>query len=414
AAFEAGRLSCPWQYVEDYFLSLCLDFLGVVPRVEHTLLIESVFWNQSLGDQTSWPCWPGYVAYHPKKKSTDYVACLEEASSEIDSDVLLVQEQQAQQARQQRQQPLQPPQQLGLTADDKLHLLYSKYNLSERIDGPRLDTRAANASVVVVVTHRELVIGCHDFERFLSPDFDTWFVFEKSFARAWGLDSRVRSPQLLHGGSAHLLLTDVVTGEVHARSAVISILQQEAAQRNTALPEFMYSTMCDIQPLPGWHSHHVPFPDMVSEMVRALSEEKARRKLRQGSQVQDVAAHRDSKFERVNASCFHSRPEDRANLPILTMNNAILETLPQMDSIVGATLHGHDVGHFIRQGGLESAKPWLENGAPRKKNASEAPVWLSDVSTFVEDHSILYDLALYLQFDENSIFELLQQTPGFA
>ncbi|CAE8722906.1 unnamed protein product, partial [Polarella glacialis] len=409
AAFEAGRLSCPWQYVEDYFLSLCLDFLGVVPRVEHTLLIESVFWNQSLGDQTSWPCWPGYVAYHPKKKSTDYVACLEEASSEIDSDVLLVQEQQAQQARQQRQQPLQPPQQLGLTADDKLHLLYSKYNLSERIDGPRLDTRAANASVVVVVTHRELVIGCHDFERFLSPDFDTWFVFEKSFARAWGLDSRVRSPQLLHGGSAHLLLTDVVTGEVHARSAVISILQQEAAQRNTALPEFMYSTMCDIQPLPGWHSHHVPFPDMVSEMVRALSEEKARRKLRQGSQVQDVAAHRDSKFERVNASCFHSRPEDRANLPILTMNNAILETLPQMDSIVGATLHGHDVGHFIRQGGLESAKPWLENGAPRKKNASEAPV-----STFVEDHSILYDLALYLQFDENSIFELLQQTPGFA
>ncbi|CAE8653092.1 unnamed protein product [Polarella glacialis] len=205
---------------------------------------------------------------------------------------------------------------------------------------------------------------------------------------------------------AHLLLTDVVTGEVHARSAVISILKLEAAERNetlASLPEFMYSTMCDIQPLPTWHPYHVPFPDMVFEMVRALGELKALRKSGLGLPVQDVVAYRDGKFETVNATCFNMPPEDRLNLPIMTMNNVIVETLPQGENVRGAMIHGRDVGNFAQQGGFRSAKPWLG------RNASEA-IWYSDVTTFVEDHSILYDLALYLEHDERSIFEVLQKT----
>eukprot|EP00440_Ansanella_granifera_P055541 gb/GFBE01060206.1/.p1 GENE.gb/GFBE01060206.1/~~gb/GFBE01060206.1/.p1 ORF type:complete len:698 (+),score=177.94 gb/GFBE01060206.1/:1-2094(+) len=277
-------------------------------------------------------------------------------------------------------------------SDEQLQELFTKFNLTGRVDGrPGIMNAGRDKSLVVIVTHRELVIGCHRFEQFLSPDFHTWFVFEKNFAKHWGLDKKVQD--LNSYGHPHLLTTDVVTGEVHARAAVLSILQHEAAKGTgpKELPEFMYSTMCDIQELPQWHPYHTPFPTMVWEMVRALSNEKEARAARRGTIAQDVPEYRDDKFVSVNESCMHADPATRVNYPVLTMNNLIIETLPFEHNVSHAQMHGRDVGGFTGQGGLEVAKPWK---APRE--GEKPKIWLSDVTTFVEDHSILYDVALYL------------------
>jgi hypothetical protein len=69
--------------------------------------------------------------------------------------------------------------------------------------------------VVLVVSHRELLIGCHSFHEYLSPHFHTVLVFPTFVAREFRLDDLVREQQQQDVAVAptttadvHLFLTD--------------------------------------------------------------------------------------------------------------------------------------------------------------------------------------------------------------
>lgn len=77
--FYGGLERCkqvlPWRsFGEDMFLRRCLDFLGVVPRTDFSLVSDGY-----CGDQPS-PCISGRVAFHPFKDVETYLKCAHEAS----------------------------------------------------------------------------------------------------------------------------------------------------------------------------------------------------------------------------------------------------------------------------------------------------------------------------------------------
>ncbi len=41
---------------------------------------------------------------------------------------------------------------------------------------------------VMVVSHREMVIGCYDFDRILLPDTETIIVLDEDFVNLWRLE----------------------------------------------------------------------------------------------------------------------------------------------------------------------------------------------------------------------------------
>eukprot|EP00419_Tripos_fusus_P052989 CAMPEP_0172800910 /NCGR_PEP_ID=MMETSP1075-20121228/2859_1 /TAXON_ID=2916 /ORGANISM="Ceratium fusus, Strain PA161109" /LENGTH=487 /DNA_ID=CAMNT_0013638877 /DNA_START=120 /DNA_END=1583 /DNA_ORIENTATION=- len=72
---ERCKQVLPWRsFGEDMFLRKCLDFLGVTPRSDFSLLSDGY-----CGEQPS-PCISGKVAFHPFKNVETYLKCTHEAN----------------------------------------------------------------------------------------------------------------------------------------------------------------------------------------------------------------------------------------------------------------------------------------------------------------------------------------------
>ncbi|KAJ1624047.1 hypothetical protein T492DRAFT_882542 [Pavlovales sp. CCMP2436] len=71
--------------------------------------------------------------------------------------------------------------------------------------------------MVLAVGHREFVLGCHSFERYLDPQYETFFVFDAEYAKAWKLRELVTGVMNLTSRGAHLFVLSRPGGELLTR-----------------------------------------------------------------------------------------------------------------------------------------------------------------------------------------------------
>lgn len=252
---------------------------------------------------------------------------------------------------------------------------------------PAPATPAPPLPVVAVMTHREFVLGCHSFESLFSHRMPTYMVFSAEFARAWKLPDLLRSKAT---AQTQLIVLRRLPGELIARSVVLSLIQaQEVGD-----PEFLFFTHCDIHQLPTWQPRGVPtYVDAVAELAADFKKEKELRASgRTTVRYDGEYGHTSPDFWRGNATCAALSGWERAQLPVYAMNAVMVESVPRRSSLLGAVVHGVDVGGYVATNGLnESTHPRL---APAG-DESTGKLWLSDAGTWLEDHALMYDLALY-------------------
>ena len=227
--------------------------------------------------------------------------------------------------------------------------------------------------VVVVVAARESLVGCHSFAEFLSPDFETLFVFEKRFAEQWHLEKLVKGASTQVSRRAQLFMLPAWRGEVHARRLALRYMETL-----DPVPKYMFSNNCDMHPLRQTHVRHLPFDRVVRGLYDASEEEKARRGPGgAGTIVEDT----------------HPRSErDWGTFPIFSMSPLLLEAVPRDSSLYDAKFHGRDVGHWEARHG-------------KKPSTIQGP-WISDVHSWVECHSVLMDVPMLQVLDRENVLQL--------
>jgi len=230
--------------------------------------------------------------------------------------------------------------------------------------------------MAMVVHHREFFAGCHSFERFLSSKWTTIFVLETDIAEEFKLRDLAMAAD---SPSIHLVLVDptrTMSGEWLGRKVALEILMMN---HGDARPPLLLSTHCDIHPLPEWHLKHRSYEDVVTRMVREFLEED-RMNDNDDTNVNDYrhvyeAAPLDDKCKSIF---------DNKARPTLVMNTAMLETLPNTDTLEGSLFHSTEAG---------LSQPWKVQYSKPNHISADKP-WLSDISTWVEDHFALYNVTL--------------------
>lgn len=251
-------------------------------------------------------------------------------------------------------------------------------------------TAVAGGSVLplaVVVQSREQVIGCHSFERFVSPSWETLYVFQEQYAAAWKIGDVMRSRPTR---GAHLLTLSVPTGEWIARAVALRALRERGRE-----PPLLLSLMCDMQALPVWHTLHVPFHAMVERWTRDFELETQRRRVGRTG-VAKALSRKDYTLSNSNIrACqgvFDASGAHGMQRELLAMNTPILETLPNAQSLESARFHSIDIGDWVR---------WTHHGKDMRGPMKDEPFskpWLSDVSVWTEDHAIMYNTTLLGRF----------------
>lgn len=230
--------------------------------------------------------------------------------------------------------------------------------------------------VVMLVHHREFYAGCHTFERFFNPKWETVVVVAEDMAeqfRLMELATQSGSPAVHFA----LLNSTFMTGEWLGRRVFFKLWDQ---QRSRDMPPLVLSAHCDIHPLPEWHAMHKPFDQIVTRMVHEFLEEDRLSRLGR-SNVNDVKhAWNISPLNRKVCE----KVTRNAYRPLFAMNVAMLETIPSTKTLDGSIFHARQVGL--------SRSWWWRHSRPFGL-AKDKP-WMSDVSTWLEDHLVLYDSRL--------------------
>ena len=220
----------------------------------------------------------------------------------------------------------------------RLHVKGIEYHTSSS-DEP---AQAEPLPIAAVVHHREQVMGCHSFERFLSPRWETVFVVEDVIADIWQLSNVIRATP---SRGAHLLTLGVSTGEWLARAIALRHLD-ELKRR----PPLLLSSQCDMQPLPPWHALHIPYAAFVERFTAAfLAESHARAR---GTTITTIAMQPPvstkvhvplhataAGVSSTGANC--AAVFKAAGRPLFVMNTPIFETLPHAASLEDAKFQLH-------------------------------------------------------------------------
>jgi hypothetical protein len=229
--------------------------------------------------------------------------------------------------------------------------------------------------LVVLVHHREFYVGCHSFERFINPRWETIFVLEENMAEQFKLKQLAQASPDTPGVHLALLNQTSKTGEWFGRKVALQIMKQFHSP-----PPLILSGHCDIHPLPEWHAQHVPFEGIVERMVTEfLQEDELNQIQRSNINERHPLWNVVPLDEKVCTAVFSSE-----HRPLLSMNLVMVESLPSTETLEGSIFHALEVG-------LEC--PW-KTCSSRPRELSPAKPWMSDVSTFVEDHFNLYNVTL--------------------
>jgi len=288
-------------------------------------------------------------------------------------------------------------------------------------------------NILQVVSHRELLIGCHSFDEYLSPHFHTLLVFPRRVAVILGLPDLVRRATASQTAGVHLFLTDGdgYAGSHMARRIAERFAGQELDTRSNG-PKIRYLSAinCDVHPLPSTHERYRPLEDIVVSMARDL-------RIANRYQGPDkpigspLVSNYDAQGYAVDgkgapsSSCSTTREGDdasdcrngtitpHARRRILAMNTILFEDVPDDTSL--EKFHGVDNVDWWAKGGwdrreevMTALRERLRNRgiAGRKDGARNDPEgkdnlpWLQDESNFFEDHMIVFDLKYLREFSD--------------
>jgi hypothetical protein len=207
---------------------------------------------------------------------------------------------------------------------------------------------------VMVVSHRETVIGCHSFHRFLIRDVETIFVLDEEFVRIWNLEQLVRDSDRNATLGAHLVITESYGGELMARNIALQFIDGVDHRL-----EYLLSVNCDVHEMPKSFNGSMGFEDMVKEFSRVLDSEKVSRKNNSTS---------------VEIEWYDEKVVERDYFPVLAI------TAVHVEDSDGKVRHGVDVGNWLARGGIEGKPEFLENST-----------WISESSHFLETHLVFMD-----------------------
>ena len=244
---------------------------------------------------------------------------------------------------------------------------------------PHIHNRSNILPVTVVVEHREVFFGCHSFERFFHPTWQTIVVLEQDFADQFGLRKMAQRAVNEQGSpTVHLALFNSTTmvGEWLAREAALVILDHESPRND---PPLFLACNCDTQPLPKWHKLHRPFHQIVARMVHEFLEEDRLNQM-QETNINDWGSPDEASIAPLDPGVYETIIQDKTR-PLLLLNTAIVETLPMSESLNASLFHGIHMGF---------QKPWKEQYSKPSHISLHKP-WMSDVSTWVEDHLVIYN-----------------------
>ena len=236
----------------------------------------------------------------------------------------------------------------------------------------------AKLPLVMLVHHREIFVGCHSFERFFNPKWETIVVVEEDMENQYQLKqlAGVASSPAIH---LALLNNNDMTGEWLGRQVALHIMNFEHEHAKKPLASLILSTQCDIHPLPTFHALHKPYEVTVQRMVHLfLEEDRLNQESKQRTNINEYKhAWKAGPLNRTLCQRVHKN-KDR---PLLALNTVMVETLPSTETLEGSIFHS-------KEAGLRNA--WSET---YHKNIPNGP-WMSDISTWVEDHFTLYNVTL--------------------
>ena len=242
-----------------------------------------------------------------------------------------------------------------------------------RVDSQACPPRADSLPMLMAVTNREVTLGCHSFEQYLSPRYETVFILNEDFVNMWEIDKLVQSATCDQTLGAHILMLDNTGGELLGRRLAVDFLEREEMRNHRKL-EFLNQMNCDVHPLPEAHVMHMDLDRMMEKMIRDFYLARAQRE-----------PHRYPEIPQAPMPLADNLPESKKNreinkYEILAMGPLLFEDFPTMTELPLET-HGHDVCEWGSNGGIYS-RPWNYGSWP----------WLCDVHSFTENHSLLFDV----------------------
>jgi hypothetical protein len=81
------------------------------------------------------------------------------------------------------------------------------------------------------VTGRKLVIGCHSFEEYLCPKFETIFILKEEVAKTWKVDKLVKNTTCKQTLGIRVFLLDNYGGKWLGRHVISEFILYEMAAR---------------------------------------------------------------------------------------------------------------------------------------------------------------------------------------
>ena len=236
-------------------------------------------------------------------------------------------------------------------------------------------TRATKGhQILIVVSHRELLFGCHSFEEYLSPLFHTLFILPEDIARELRIDQLVQKATAATSAGAHLFYSDGYAGN----SMAISVGEQFAAFLDASILDdpldYLVVAMCDIHQLPHNHRLFKSTESMILRMAKDFDTSKAYRN--RGEFLEsNYNEHGNTPLSSVDLQL----QMPKSQMGILAMNTILWEQVPDLESV--KMFHGSDFGH------------WFNNQEHKPQSLVDRDLpWLWDASQFVEGHFLMFDL----------------------
>jgi len=236
-----------------------------------------------------------------------------------------------------------------------------------RVDSQQCSPTDDSLPLLVAVSNRELLIGCHSFAEYLSPKFETIFVLNEEVVKVWGVDKLVENVTCEQTLGAHVFLLDNYGGEWLGRRVAVDYILNEMNDRNV---EFLNQMNCDTHPIPKGHANYLTLEQIMEKMISDFRVARAQRE-----------PDRYPEIEIPDFPLVVDQEESSRWLKygILAMVPLLFEDFNDMDALP-LNPHGVDVCNWEEKGGL--------SGRPDK--FGDFP-WLCDVHRFTENHWLMFD-----------------------
>ena len=235
---------------------------------------------------------------------------------------------------------------------------YTYEHVIDRVDSNDKCNPPSDAlPVIVAVTNREALVGCHSFRQHLNPKWRTVFVLNGHVAKKFGIDEMVKNAGCDDTLGATLLMLNNFGGEILGRRVALDYTQKELLPWSKI--EFLHQNNCDVHPIPREHKYYQSMDVIVTKMVTDFS------------LIKDLV---NNPYKRQNTPI----PAKFLDKPVLGMNAHLFEEFPSMRTLDEEQLHGHDVCGWR---GV-SARPDLPNRVP----------WLCSNMDWTENHMMIFSI----------------------